>query len=61
MAGAIVGIEKALAQAKAVQKAADASQAVSSSSGVSLQQRLWPMLEMLRRAQAAAQPIVWGV
>ena len=61
MAGAIVAIEKALAQAKAVQKAADASQAVSSSSGVSLQQRLWPMLEMLRRAQAAAQPIVWGV
>ena len=61
MAGAIGAIEQALAEAKADQNAADASQAASSSSGVSLQQRLWPMLEMLRRAQAAAQPIVWGV
>ena len=61
MAGAIGAIEQALAEAKADQNAADASQATASSSGVSLQQRLWPMLEMLRRAQAAAQPIVWGV
>ena len=61
MAGAIGAIEQALAEAKADQKAEDASQATASSSGVSLQQRLWPMLEMLRRAQAAAQPIVWGV
>ena len=61
MAGAIGAIEQALAEAKAEQKGADASHAASPGSGVSLQQRLWPMLEMLRRAQAAAQPIVWGV
>ena len=28
---------------------------------VSLHQRMWPMVEMLRQAQAAAQPVVWGV
>lgn len=28
---------------------------------VLLRQRLWPMIEMLRRAQAADVPVVWGV
>jgi hypothetical protein len=28
---------------------------------VSLRQRVWPMVEMLRRAHAAAEPVVWGV
>lgn len=28
---------------------------------VSLRQRVWPMVEMLRRAQAAGAPVVWGV
>lgn len=28
---------------------------------VALRQRLWPMVEMLRQAHAAGQPIVWGV
>ncbi|CAD5371828.1 SSU ribosomal protein S5p (S2e) [Rubrivivax sp. A210] len=28
---------------------------------VSLRQRLWPMVEMLRRCQAADKPVVWGV
>ncbi len=28
---------------------------------VALRQRLWPMIEMLRRCHAAGQPIVWGV
>ncbi len=28
---------------------------------VSLRQRLWPMVEMIRQAQAADRPIVWGV
>jgi hypothetical protein len=29
--------------------------------GVGLRQRLWPMIEMLRRSQAAGKPVVWGV
>ena len=28
---------------------------------VALRQRLWPMMDMLRRAHAADKPIVWGV
>ena len=28
---------------------------------VTLRQRLWPMVEMLRRAHAAGVPVVWGV
>ena len=29
--------------------------------GVSLRSRVWPMVEMLRRAQAESEPVVWGV
>jgi hypothetical protein len=28
---------------------------------VVLRQRLWPMIDMLRRAQEAGEPVVWGV
>ncbi|MDP1534126.1 MAG: DUF1840 domain-containing protein [Rubrivivax sp.] len=28
---------------------------------VSLRQRVWPLVEMLRQAQTAGKPIVWGV
>ena len=28
---------------------------------VGLRQRLWPMVEMLRRAHAPGEPVVWGV
>lgn len=28
---------------------------------IGLKQRLWPMLEMMRRCHAAKEPIVWGV
>ena len=33
----------------------------SAAAPVGLRQRLWPMVEMLRRAQAANEPVVWGV
>lgn len=29
--------------------------------GVTLRQRVWPLVEMLRRSQAAGEAIVWGV
>jgi hypothetical protein len=29
--------------------------------GVGLKQRVWPMVEMLKRSKAANEPIVWGV
>ena len=28
---------------------------------VALRQRVWPMLEMLKRAHAADEPVTWGV
>ncbi len=28
---------------------------------VGLKQRVWPMIEMLKRTHAAGEPIVWGV
>ena len=28
---------------------------------IALRRRLWPMVEMIRRAQAADEPVVWGV
>jgi hypothetical protein len=28
---------------------------------VGLRQRLWPMIEMMRRCDSAGEPIVWGV
>ena len=28
---------------------------------VALRQRLWPVIELLRRAHAADKPVVWGV
>jgi hypothetical protein len=28
---------------------------------VGLKQRVWPMVEMMKRAHAAGEPIVWGV
>jgi hypothetical protein len=41
--------------------AADAADDEASKPSVGLRQRLWPLIEMLRRCQAAGEPIVWGV
>jgi hypothetical protein len=49
---------------RALQDAAAQAQATSDSDGergVGLKQRVWPMIEMMKRAHAADQPIVWGV
>jgi hypothetical protein len=51
----------ALHQAVGDQEARAAEADAGEKSGVSLRQRLWPMVEMLKRAQAANQPVVWGV
>jgi mannose/cellobiose epimerase-like protein (N-acyl-D-glucosamine 2-epimerase family) len=61
MPAAIAALLKA-AEEDAAQRASD----VSAESGerrdpVPLKQRFWPMVEMLRQAHAAAEPIVWGV
>jgi len=55
MPEAIRALQEAAAQA---QPAADGE---GSERGVGLKQRLWPMIEMMKRSHAAGEPIVWGV
>lgn len=67
MAAAIQAIEQAVAddeaqRARAEAEAEAAGQAPPHRAGhISLRQRSWPMLEMLKRALEARQDIVWGV
>lgn len=58
MAAAIAALEAAVAA-----EAVDGAEAEDHERprAVSLRQRAWPMIEMLKRAQAAGQPVVWGV
>jgi hypothetical protein len=63
---AIVAIEQALladeaARAEAQAEAAARGDTLPAQEGVGLRQRLWPMVEMLKRAGAAHEPVVWGV
>ena len=37
------------------------SEAQTGAAAVSLRRRVWPLVEMLRRAQQAGEPVVWGV
>ena len=53
----------ALESAVAAESPKDAQQdggAGAKGDGVSLRQRVWPMVEMMKRALAEKQPIVWG-
>jgi hypothetical protein len=66
MPAAMAAIEQAIAAEEASRKEAEATAAAEGrklppSEGVSLRQRGWPLLEMLRRAQADGHDIVWGV
>ena len=66
MPAALLALETALAAAAGTAAAADLAGPASAEDGpreapVALRQRLWPVLEMLRRCQAAGQPVLWGV
>jgi len=66
MAAAIAGIHQAVAadeaaRADAEREAAARGETLPPREGVALRQRLWPMVEMLQRASAAGEPVVWGV
>jgi hypothetical protein len=56
MPAAIAALQAAIAQAE--QPADDDQEATPQ---VGLRQRLWPMVEMLRKAHAARAAVVWGV
>ncbi len=66
MPAAIAALERAVAEeeaarARAEREAEAEGRTLAPREGVSLRQRAWPMVEMLRRAHAAGQDIVWGV
>ena len=63
MPAAIAALEAAVAAAEARPPAASAEEGDDEPArpGVSLRQRVWPMVEMMKRAAAAGHPIVWGV
>jgi hypothetical protein len=66
MAGMIATLQAAVAADDAArrgtQAAGDASDADAPARGdaIALRQRVWPLVEMLRRCQAAREVIVWG-
>ena len=66
MAAAIVAIEQAVAadeaaRAEAERDAAARGETLAPRDGVALRQRLWPMVDLLKRSAAAGEPVVWGV
>jgi Domain of unknown function (DUF1840) len=60
MPQAIAALEAAVAAQRASAAPPEAPDEVDGDP-VGLHQRLWPMIEMLRRAQAADAAVVWGV
>ena len=63
---AMAAIEGAVAADEAARAAAEKQAAAEGNKlpprdGVSLRQRVWPLLEMMKRAKGAEQDIVWGV
>jgi hypothetical protein len=66
MAQAIDAIQAAIAadeaeRAEAESEAQSRGATLPAPQGVTSRQRMWPMVEMLKRAQSANEPIVWGV
>ena len=61
--GAIAALEGAVAAEEAARAKSGADEPDESAGGdnVSLRQRAWPLLEMMRRSQREGADIVWGV
>lgn len=55
MPAALAALQQAAAQAQAPVAESDGER------GVGLKQRVWPMIEMIKRTLDAGEPIVWGV
>ena len=61
MADVIRQLEAAVAAEEAVRQAEGERDDSAAERKVGLRQRVWPMVEMLRRAERAGHPVVWGV
>ena len=64
MPAALTALQQAIEQDDAARAQQPADESLLEAAGqdpISLRRRLWPMVEMIRRAQAADEPVVWGV
>ena len=66
MPGAIAAIERAILEEEAQRKQAEAEaeaegRTLPPRDSVTLRQRAWPLVDMMKRAHAADEDIVWGV
>jgi len=66
MPAAIAAIEQAIAAEETLRKQQEAEAEAEGKTlppreGVSLRQRAWPLVELMKRAQPAGHDIVWGV
>ncbi|MDO9091157.1 MAG: DUF1840 domain-containing protein [Rubrivivax sp.] len=61
MPAALAALQAAIATEEAPAADAAAEMAEAAQPAVGLRQRLWPLVEMLRRSHAAGEPVVWGV
>ena len=67
MPAAVQAIEQAVAADDAARadarQGADASGAAAAgpADAISLRQRFWPMVDLLKRAHQAGEPVVWGI
>ena len=65
MAAAIEALRAATAADEAPADAQDGDDADDKDApgrgGVTLRQRLWPVIDLLERSRAAGEPVVWGV
>ncbi len=62
MPAAMQALEAAITDDEAAKKDAQADEGKApKGDGVSLRQRAWPLVEMMKRAHAANENIVWGV
>lgn len=66
MGAVLTALEAAVAAEETASVKADegvdnGAEAAAGAGTVSLRSRVWPLVEMLRRAQRAGEPVVWGV
>lgn len=66
MPAAMAAIERAIAAEEAARAQAEAEARARGEpppkfDGIGLRQRAWPLVEMMKRAHKADEPIVWGV
>jgi hypothetical protein len=62
MPAAMKALEAAITAEEAARKEATEEEGTpGKGDGISLRQRAWPLVEMMKRAHAAGEPIVWGV